>query len=87
MDKQKAWDLIIAGGGASGLYAALTAARMGIKVLVLEQKERTGKKILITGNGRCNLGNRTVSPESYPAPMRSFTAPALGAFSVNQLTA
>ena len=45
------------GGGASGLAAAIEAARGGCAVTLLEQKERTGKKILATGNGRCNLTN------------------------------
>ena len=50
-------DVIVVGGGASGLAAAIEAARGGCRVTVLEQKERTGKKILATGNGRCNLTN------------------------------
>ena len=49
--------VIIVGGGASGLVAAITAARCGAKVTLLEQKDRVGKKILSTGNGRCNLTN------------------------------
>ena len=51
-------DVIVVGGGASGLAAAIEAARGGCAVTLLEQKERTGKKILATGNGRCNLTNR-----------------------------
>lgn len=85
LTNEKKKDLVIVGGGAAGLFAALMAARKGLSVLVLEQKERTGKKILITGNGRCNLGNLSASPESYPAPMRNFTAPALDALPVNRL--
>ena len=53
--KQK--HVVIVGGGASGLVAAIYAARNGAKVTLLEQKERVGKKILSTGNGRCNLTN------------------------------
>ena len=49
--------VIIVGGGASGLVAAITAAREGASVTIVEQKERLGKKILSTGNGRCNLTN------------------------------
>jgi len=49
--------VIIAGGGASGLIAAISAAREGADVTIVEQKERLGKKILSTGNGRCNLTN------------------------------
>lgn len=50
-------DLIIIGGGASGLAAACIAARRGRRVLLLEARDRVGKKLLATGNGRCNLMN------------------------------
>ena len=49
--------IAIVGGGASGLAAAFAAARTGAKVAILEKLPRVGKKILATGNGRCNLGN------------------------------
>ncbi|MGN0647701.1 MAG: NAD(P)/FAD-dependent oxidoreductase [Oscillospiraceae bacterium] len=49
--------ILIVGGGASGLSAAITAAQQGAKVTVLERLPRVGKKILATGNGRCNLGH------------------------------
>lgn len=49
--------VIIVGGGASGLVAAISAAREGAEVTIVEQKDRLGKKILSTGNGRCNLTN------------------------------
>lgn len=49
--------IIIIGGGASGLMAAITAARGGAKVTVLEHQNQVGKKILVTGNGRCNFTN------------------------------
>lgn len=49
--------VFIAGGGASGLTAAIFAAGNGNKVTILEHKDRVGKKILMTGNGRCNLTN------------------------------
>ncbi len=50
-------DVIIVGGGASGLIAAIMAARGGAAVTVLEHKDRVGKKLLMTGNGKCNLTN------------------------------
>lgn len=53
----KAKRVIIVGGGASGLVAAIAAARNGAEVTIIEQKDRVGKKILSTGNGRCNLTN------------------------------
>ena len=52
-----AFDGIIIGGGPAGLFAAITAARRGQKVLLLERNDRLGKKLLITGKGRCNVTN------------------------------
>ena len=49
--------VVVAGGGASGLVAAVFAAGNGAEVTILEHKDRIGKKILMTGNGRCNLTN------------------------------
>ncbi|MGN0395699.1 MAG: NAD(P)/FAD-dependent oxidoreductase, partial [Coprococcus sp.] len=49
--------VVIIGGGASGIMAAITAAREGCDVIILEHKDRVGKKILMTGNGKCNLTN------------------------------
>ncbi len=57
--------VLIVGGGASGLAAAITAAKKGCRVTVLEKNERVGKKILVTGNGRCNFGNLSVTDGSY----------------------
>ena len=47
----------IIGGGASGMFAAIQAAKEGADVTILESGERLGKKILSTGNGKCNLTN------------------------------
>lgn len=55
----------IIGGGAAGMMAAITAARQGAEVTILEGNDRVGKKILATGNGKCNLGNRRLSAEEY----------------------
>lgn len=55
----------VIGGGASGLAAAITAAQAGAKVTVLERLPRVGKKLLLTGNGRCNLANLDRSPAHY----------------------
>lgn len=48
---------IVIGGGAAGMFAAITAARLGQKVVLLERNDRLGKKLLITGKGRCNVTN------------------------------
>ena len=50
-------DVVIIGGGASGLAAAISAARLGATVTILEKNNKCGKKLLITGNGRCNFWN------------------------------
>ena len=52
---QQAWDAIIVGGGAAGLWAAGTAAMRGRKVLVLEKNNKAGVKILMSGGTRCNI--------------------------------
>mgnify|MGYP000822857794 CR=1 FL=1 len=57
--------IAVIGGGVSGMTAAVTAAEQGADVLLLEQKEMTGKKILVTGNGRCNYTNRVQTPQCY----------------------
>ena len=58
-------NVIIVGGGASGMLAAISAAREGAKVTILEHKDRIGKKILSTGNGRCNLTNEYMTPDCF----------------------
>ena len=57
------YDGIVIGGGAAGMFAAITAARQGQKVLLLERNDRLGKKLLITGKGRCNVTNNCTSQE------------------------
>ena len=57
------YDLIVVGGGPAGMYAAITAAKYGCKVVVLEQNGRLGKKLLITGKGRCNVTNDCTAQE------------------------
>ena len=57
-------DVVVVGGGAAGMAAAVSAARHGARVLVLERMDRVGKKLLATGNGRCNLMN--VGAWRYP---------------------
>lgn len=57
--------LVVVGAGASGLAAAISAARMGCAVQILEAEDRPGKKILATGNGKCNYTNSSLAPEKY----------------------
>ena len=73
--------IIIIGAGASGMMAALTAAETpGRRVVLLERQQRVGRKLLATGNGRCNLTNTGASIEHYHGENRDFAAPALEAF-------
>lgn len=75
-------DIIIIGGGASGLVAAITAARDGKKVTILEHKDRIGKKILATGNGKCNYTNEVQTKECYRGEDSSFAWKVLSYFGV-----
>lgn len=58
-------NVLIIGGGASGMAAALTAARQGHQVVLAERQARVGRKLLSTGNGRCNLTNEYALPDRY----------------------
>ena len=59
--------IVILGGGAAGLAAALAAAEAApaARVTILERNPKPGKKLLATGNGRCNLDNTGIAPERY----------------------
>ena len=63
------FDRIVIGGGAAGLFAAGWAAKSGLRVLVLEKRERPARKILVTGKGRCNVTNHC-SPQEFIAAVR-----------------
>lgn len=74
--------IVIIGGGAAGLTAAITAARCGAQVTVIEHMDRIGKKILSTGNGRCNMTNRYMEPECYRSGVDSFPMEVINGFTV-----
>ena len=59
------YDAMIIGGGASGLIAACALARKGRRVVLLEKQDRVGRKLLSTGNGRCNLTNLNAGAGDY----------------------
>lgn len=73
-------DIIIIGGGAAGLFCAFTAARRGRSVLLLERAEKVGKKILISGGGRCNFTNLYAAPENYLCRNPNFHKSALARY-------
>ncbi len=74
-------DVIVIGAGASGLMAAITAARAGASVLVLNHNSVPGKKILSTGNGKCNFTNAVQNTDCYRSDAPDLVAAALEAFS------
>jgi predicted Rossmann fold flavoprotein len=73
--------VLVAGGGAAGMVAAVSAARMGARVTIAERNPRVGKKILATGNGRCNYTNINTSSDYYYGGNPEFTRGALSIFS------
>ena len=76
------YDGIIIGGGPAGMFAAITAANRGQKVLLLERNDRLGKKLLITGKGRCNVTNNCPGQEVLQNTPRNgkFLFSAMNAF-------
>jgi predicted Rossmann fold flavoprotein len=80
-------NVLIVGGGASGLMAAVTAARRGARVTIAERQDRVGRKILATGNGRCNLTNVNCSPSNFHGQQPGFAASALESFPSRETTA
>ena len=73
--------VVIIGGGASGMMAALTAAEdRSRRVVLLERQQRVGRKLLATGNGRCNLTNTGAAAENYHGENADFVRPALEKF-------
>lgn len=67
------WDVAVIGGGASGLAAACAAGQQGAKTVILERGDRVGRKLLATGNGKCNLSNTAAgNPDCYFSENRDF---------------
>ncbi|KAA3643734.1 MAG: aminoacetone oxidase family FAD-binding enzyme, partial [Proteobacteria bacterium] len=79
--KTDAYDVIILGAGAAGLMCAKTAAGRGLKVLVLEKANKPGKKILMSGGGRCNFTNMHCAPEYFLSANPHFIKSALSRYS------
>lgn len=78
------YDVIIAGAGAAGLVAAIAAARKGKSVLIIEKNTKAGKKILATGNGKCNFTNLHQTPECYRSEDSKFAMKVLSNFDLNK---
>lgn len=75
------YDVVIIGAGAAGLMCASLVGRRGLKVLILEHNDRPGKKILISGGGRCNFTNIHTGPQNFVSENPHFAKSALSRFS------
>lgn len=74
------FDAIVIGGGAAGLFFAAEAGRRGKRVLVIERNAQVGRKIIISGGGRCNFTNRNVTAENFISQNPHFTKSALARY-------
>jgi predicted Rossmann fold flavoprotein len=74
------YDVLIAGGGAAGLMCAIEAGKRGRRVLVLDHSDRIGRKIQISGGGRCNFTNLGAAPENYLSQNPDFCKSALARY-------
>ena len=79
------YDCAVIGGGAGGMTAAIALHRLGQRVVILEANDRVGKKLLASGNGRCNLTNTELSARHYNRP--DFVAPILARYGTRQIVA
>ena len=81
------FDALILGGGAAGLMCAVEAGKRGRRVAVLEHADRIGKKILISGGGRCNFTNIYCQPENFISANRHFAKSALAQYTPSDFIA
>lgn len=81
------YNAIIIGGGAAGLFCAIHAGKRGRSVLLIEHNDRTGRKIEISGGGRCNFTNLNVSPENFVSSNPRFCISALNRFTQHDFIA
>jgi predicted Rossmann fold flavoprotein len=81
------YDVIVAGGGAAGLMCAVRAGQRGRRVLVLEHADKVGRKILISGGGRCNFTNLGCRPEAFLSTNLHFCKSALARYTQHDFIA
>jgi predicted Rossmann fold flavoprotein len=81
------WDVIILGAGGAGMMCARVAGLRGKSVLVIDHSEKLGKKILISGGGRCNFTNINASPKNYFSKNEHFAKSAMARFSPSDFVA
>ena len=87
MSIAQTFDAIVLGGGAAGQFCAAMAGQRGKRVLVLEKAERVGKKILISGGGRCNFTNSDAGPANYLSANPHFAKSALARYTARDFLA
>src|SRR5258708_3741387 len=85
--RMRACDVVVIGGGAAGLFCAITAGRRGRTVMVLDHADKLGKKILISGGGRCNFTNRFAGPDNFLSANPHFCKSALARFAPDDFIA
>ena len=83
----QSFDVVIAGAGAAGLMCAIRAGQRGRRVLLLDHAEKVGKKILISGGGRCNFTNRDSRPEAFLSANPHFCKSALARYTQHDFIA
>ncbi len=86
MNRQR-FDVVVAGAGAAGLMCAIRAGQRGRRVLVLEHEGKVGKKILISGGGRCNFTNRLSRPDAFLSANPHFAKSALARYTQHDFIA
>jgi predicted Rossmann fold flavoprotein len=86
LEKSKViYDVIILGAGASGLIAAIHAAKRGRRALVIDHAEKVGRKLLVSGGGKCNITNKHISTSDYIGENNSFCQYALKQFTTKSI--
>ncbi|MBL4747886.1 MAG: FAD-dependent oxidoreductase [Magnetovibrio sp.] len=83
----RTFDVVVIGAGAAGMMCAIEAGKRGRKVLLLEKSDKAGKKILISGGGRCNFTNLFAAPDRYVSDNKHFCKSALRNYSQNDFIA
>ncbi len=79
--------VVVVGGGASGMMAAIAAQDAGASVVLMEKTDRVGRKLLATGNGRCNIANRHLTGAAYHGTCASLTVPVFQRFGLRDTAA
>ena len=87
MSRNQAFDVVVAGAGAAGLMCAIRAGQRGRRVLLLDHAEKVGKKILISGGGRCNFTNTDSRPEAFLSANPHFCKSALARYTQHDFIA